>query len=237
MLVIPAIDIKDGRCVRLYQGDYDRATVYAEGPAEVARRWAAEGAEWLHVVDLDGAKAGAPVHFERIADLTRRAGVPVQVGGGIRTLETVERYLSAGVRRLALGTAAVKDLRLQVESCERWPDAVVVSVDARGGQVMVSGWLESTPIAVEALLPQLRHAGVRRLAYTDVLRDGTLTSPNCEAVQALLAQAAMPVLIAGGISALEHIAALKALGAEGVLIGRALYEGRFSLAEAIAHAR
>lgn len=237
MIVIPAIDIRDGRCVRLYQGDYAQEKIYADDPVAIARRWSTEGAAWLHVVDLDGAREGTPAHFDLIAELVQQVPTPVQVGGGIRSRETVERYLQCGVRRIILGTAAAKDIRVLKESCERWPESIVVSIDARDQTVLVSGWLESTALSVQTLVDQLLKAGVRRLAYTDISRDGTLTHPNYDAIRALLDRVTIPVLIAGGVSAPDQITALKGLGVEGVIVGRALYERRFTLAEAIEHAR
>jgi len=239
MDVIPAIDIRGGRCVRLVQGDYERETVFADDPAEAARRWRDAGAKRLHVVDLDGAREGRPVNWEAVTRIVAAVDVGVQLGGGLRDLGTVQRYLEGGVERVVLGTAAVKDQGLLTAALKRFPGQVTVGVDARDGVVVTEGWLEESGVAAADLVRRLAALGVPRIIYTDTLRDGTLTEPNFPALQALLAdvQASgdwMRVLYSGGVSSLRHIRQLAKTGVEGVIVGRALYTGDINLAEALA---
>lgn len=241
MEVIPAIDIRGGRCVRLAQGDYARETVYADDPAKVARRWQVAGAPRLHVVDLDGARQGRPVNEEAITRLLAAVRIPIQLGGGIRSIEAVERYLAAGVHRVVLGTAAVKDSDLLLEAVSRFPGRIVVGVDARNGLVLTHGWLESSGVAAGEFVRRLSEIGVPRIVYTDVSRDGMLAGPNFDAIAALLAEAnnlpfPVKVIASGGVSELEDIRRLAALGVEGAIIGKALYTGAVDLRQAIAAA-
>ena len=182
MEIIPAIDILGGRCVRLYQGDYARETVFSEDPVAMARRWEAEGAPRLHLIDLDGARAGEPVNAEVIERVVCGVNIPCQVGGGIRSLDTVLRYLEMGVQRIILGTAAVRAQTLVAEACYRYPGSIIVGVDARGGQAAISGWLERSEEKAEALMARLVELGVPRFIYTDIARDGTLKGPNFAAL-------------------------------------------------------
>ena len=239
MDVIPAIDIRGGRCVRLVQGDYARETVFAEDPAEAAKRWRDAGARRLHVVDLDGARQGRPLNWEAVTRIVAAVDAPVQMGGGLRDLGTVQRYLEGGVERVVLGTAAVKDQGLLTAALERFPGQVAVGVDARDGIVVTEGWLEASGVAAGELVRRLAALGVPRVIYTDTLRDGTLTEPNFPALQALLAdvQASgdwMRVLYSGGVSSLRHVRQLAKTGVEGVIVGRALYTGDIDLREALA---
>jgi phosphoribosylformimino-5-aminoimidazole carboxamide ribotide isomerase len=241
MDVIPAIDIRGGRCVRLIQGDYARETVFADDPAEAARRWRDAGARRLHVVDLDGARQGRPVNWEAVTRIVAATEAAVQLGGGLRDLGTVQRYLEAGVERVVLGTAAVKDPGLLTAALERFPGQVAVGVDARDGVVVTEGWLEASGVAAADLVRRLVALGVPRIIYTDTLRDGTLTEPNFPALQALLAdvQASgdwMRVLYSGGVSSLRHVRQLAKTGVEGVIVGRALYTGDIDLREALSAA-
>ena len=229
--VLPAIDIRGGRCVRLVQGDYERETVFDDDPTAPAQRWIEEGAEMLHVIDLDGAREGhaANAEFvERIAAL----GKPLQVGGGIRSLDTVRRYLGVGVARVIVGTAAVRDqefLRAAVELCGA---ALTVSVDAKGGRVALNGWTESSDLPAVALISQLEALGVKRFIYTDIASDGMLGGHDEAEFARVAGVARSPVIAAGGIAHPMQIRRLAANGAAGVVLGRAIYDGRLRLAEA-----
>lgn len=234
MEIIPAIDIRGGRCVRLYQGDYDRETVFADGPVEVARHWAGLGAPRLHVVDLDGAREGVPVNAAIIYNIIDSAGVPVQVGGGIRSLAVIEQYLEAGAQRVVVGTAAVNDEGLLAEACRIYPEQVVVALDARNGVVMTEGWRQTSRQRVTVLARRMAALGVPRVLYTDVTRDGTLTEPNFRAIQSLVRRLEIPIIASGGVASVAHLQRLAALGVEGAIVGRALYTGDLSLKEALA---
>lgn len=231
--ILPAIDIRGGRCVRLTQGDYDRETVFDQDPADAARRWIDQGARRLHVVDLDGAREGRAVNaeaVERIAAL----GVPVQVGGGVRELETVRRYRALGVSRIILGTAAIADAEFLRAALAEQADDLVVSVDARGGKAALAGWTESSGRDVVELAQHLEAAGVRRLIYTDIASDGMLGGHDEAAFARLATAVAIPVIAAGGIAEPMQIRRLREAGAAGVVLGRALYDGRLTLADALA---
>jgi phosphoribosylformimino-5-aminoimidazole carboxamide ribotide isomerase len=233
--VIPAIDLRGGRCVRLYQGDYARETVYSDDPAAMARQWAALGAPRLHVVDLDGARAGEPVNLDAIRAILAAVRVPVQVGGGVRTAATVARLLGLGVQRVVLGTAAVQDPDLTAAVCARYGDAVIIGVDARDGLVAVSGWTETASLKATDLIPRMEAAGARRFIYTDIGRDGTLAGPNLEQLREVAACCTSAKVVAsGGVARLEDIAAVRALGVEGVIVGKALYDGAVDLGAALA---
>ena len=234
MDVIPAIDLRGGRCVRLYQGDYTRETVYSDDPLEVAAKWIDAGASWLHVVDLDGAKRGEPVHADVIGAIVASVNVPVQVGGGIRDLVSVRRLLDLGVTRAMLGTVAVQDPELVSRVCiEFGSDAVMVSVDARDGFVSVSGWTSNSKLPASQLVETMREAGVQTFQYTDISRDGTLTEPNYSAIIEMVAQTDGHLIAAGGISELGQLLRLAELGASGAVVGTAIYTGDIDLAEAV----
>ncbi len=234
MEVIPAIDLKDGVCVRLYQGDFDRQTVFSPNPLEVAQRWRRAGAQRIHVVDLDGSRDGAPANLNVIASLADGVDVPLQVGGGIRSLDDAESLLQRGIQRVVLGTAAVEDPSLVEELCRRWgPQSVVVALDSRDGKVAVKGWQEDTPISAVDLAQRMARLGVLRFLYTDISRDGTMTQPNFVAVQAMVNDTGLAVLASGGVSSLDDIRQLTHTGAEGVVLGSALYRGAVDLAQAI----
>jgi len=233
MEIIPAIDIKEGYCVRLHQGDYLRETVFSDDPIAVAVRWARLGAPRLHIVDLDGAKEGSPQNLELIAEIVLAVDIPVQMGGGIRSLETIERVLGLGVDRVVLGTIAVRNPTLVAEACRRFGSSIVVSLDARNEYVAVRGWQERTGIPVAELLKQLAWLGVDRFIYTDIARDGTLTQPNFEAIREIQAISPRPIIAAGGISSLEHLRALAQIGVEGAIVGMALYTGAIDLRQAL----
>ena len=238
MEVIPSIDIKDGRCVRLYQGDYRKETVYSDDPMSVAATWQEQGGSRLHLVDLDGAAAGRLVNLDLIAKIIESLTIPVQVGGGIRSLGTAVELLTVGADRVVIGTAAVEDPSLVEKLCEEHGSgSVVVAVDARNGQVAIKGWTEQSAVSALDLARQMSELGVLRLLYTDISRDGTMTEPNFAANEALIRETGMAVLASGGVTVLEHIRRLAGTGAEGVIVGRALYEEAFTLPEAIAAAQ
>ena len=235
MEVIPAIDIKGGKCVRLYQGDYGRETVYSESPLDVASHWVENGATRLHVVDLDGARSGSPVNIELVGAIASSVKASVQCGGAIRTLEMARTVLSLGVSRVIIGSAAVEEGPGFVElACrELGPDAVMVGVDARDGYVVTRGWVHSTDVTVSDLVSRIEAAGVRCFVYTDVSRDGTLTEPNFDAIEDLMGQTSLKVLAAGGISSVDHLGRLARLGVEGAIVGKAVYTGDIDLRQAM----
>jgi phosphoribosylformimino-5-aminoimidazole carboxamide ribotide isomerase len=234
MEVIPSIDLKSGRCVRLYQGDYQQETVYSEDPLAVAIAWEEQGAPRLHLVDLDGAAEGTPANLAIISAIVSQLKIRVQVGGGIRNLATAETLLSAGVDRVVIGTAAVEQPALVQELCEKYgKQRVVVALDARNGQVAIKGWTENTSVSALQLAEDMTAIGVERLLYTDISRDGTLTEPNFSANATLAQNSAVKVQASGGIASLQHIERLTKIGVEAAILGRALYTGAIQLAEAI----
>jgi phosphoribosylformimino-5-aminoimidazole carboxamide ribotide isomerase len=240
VIVFPAIDILGGRAVRLAQGDYQRVTVYNEDPVAQAREFAEAGAEWVHVVDLDGARDGKPGNISVIERIVSEVGVPVQTGGGIRTLETMERLAQAGVSRMVLGTKLATDPAFVREAVARFGGAVVAGIDALDGMVAVEGWRQGTATPADELVSELRDLGIRHLVYTDISRDGMQTGVNVDAYEQIAETAGFPVIASGGISTLDDFAALAALGpdtVEGAITGRALYEGSFKLKHAIRAAR
>jgi phosphoribosylformimino-5-aminoimidazole carboxamide ribotide isomerase len=232
VIVYAAIDLRRGRAVRLRQGDFAREDVFADDPVAVAQRWAAEGAPWLHVVDLDGALAGAPRHLDVIGRICRAVAIPVQAGGGLRRLEDVEAVLAAGAARAVLGTGALAGPLVR-ESVRRFGDRIAVALDARRGAVAVRGWQAVTDVPVLEAARRVVAAGAPRLIYTDVARDGMLVGPDLEGLVALVRAVAVPVVLAGGVTTLDDIRAADAAGAEGVVVGRALYDGRLRLADVV----
>jgi phosphoribosylformimino-5-aminoimidazole carboxamide ribotide isomerase len=235
MIVYPAIDLMGGRAVRLRQGDPDRRTTVGDDPVALARRWVASGARWLHVVDLDAALAGAPRHLDLVADICRATGVPVQVGGGLRTPDHLRAAFDAGASRVVLGTAALDDDLLAAAVAE-FGDRLTASVDARDGRVAADGWRRIAPRTVLDHGRRLAAAGVRRLIYTDVARDGMLGGPDVTVLAELVRATGVAVIASGGIASADDLRAVAAAGAEGAIVGRALYEGRLTLAEALAAA-
>jgi len=231
--IIPSVDIRDGNCVRLYQGDYSQETVFSDDPVDVALKWQSMGAPRLHIIDLDGASQGVPGNMEIIRVLAKAILVPTQLGGGIRRMETIEQLLKAGIERVILGTAAVEDPLLVREACRRYPDSIIVSIDTRDGWVATRGWQSETRTTGVALAKTMAQLGVKRFIYTDIGRDGTLTEPNFSAIAELISETGLPVIASGGISSLIHIKMLKQLGAEGAIIGKALYTGDIKLKQAI----
>ena len=233
MEIIPAVDFRNGKCVRLYQGDFGKETVFSDDPVAMALRWESEGAGRLHLVDLDGAARGEPGNLDAIERIVSAVNIPVEVGGGIRTLETIEKLLSLGVGRAILGTVAVENPDLTSEACSVFGEQVVIGIDARDGWVATRGWLQRSETTAADLANEMAALGARRFIYTDISRDGTLTSPNFEAVAELLSQVNVPVIAAGGISSIGHLTRLMELGVEGAIVGRAIYTGDLKLPEAI----
>ncbi|HEY9673380.1 MAG TPA: 1-(5-phosphoribosyl)-5-[(5-phosphoribosylamino)methylideneamino]imidazole-4-carboxamide isomerase [Waterburya sp.] len=236
MDVIPAIDLLEGRCVRLYQGDYARSQVFNDNPVDVAKQWAEQGAARLHVVDLDGAKAGKPVNTKTIEAIVQAIPVPVQVGGGLRDRVGVAQLLDIGVQRVILGTAAVEDHPLVQSLCDEFPGQIVVGIDARDGLVATRGWLETSQVKATDLAQQMSKLGAAAIIYTDIHRDGTLSGPNLDALRELARSISIPVIASGGVSSVTDLLSLLALepaGVNGVIVGRALYTGNISLKEAL----
>lgn len=235
--VIPAIDVLDGRCVRLSQGRYDEATVYGEDPAAVAEEFARYPIARLHVVDLDGAKAGRPVNGETVRDIVARAaGVPVQLGGGVRSLEDVAEALDWGLDRVILGTVALRDPALVREASKRYPGRIVVGIDAKQGRVAVEGWLKTSETRAVELAPRFEEAGVAAIVYTDIARDGMLSGPNLDATAELADAVSIPVIVSGGVASeddLVRAAGLRDRGIAGAIVGRALYTGAVELGSAL----
>ena len=234
MEVIPAIDLKDGCCVRLFQGDFNQETVFSDDPLAMALSWQEQGAHRLHVVDLDGAIQGKPTHLDVISAIVRALDIPIQVGGGIRDIATADAWLEVGVDRVVIGTAAVRDPDMVVEVCKKHGrQRVVVSVDAKEGLVALHGWKESSNVTVLELANQMADIGVVRLLYTDIARDGALTGPDFEGNTLLAEESGLAVLASGGVASVQHIKELLPTGVEGVIVGRALYTGAVDLAEAV----
>lgn len=243
MEIIPAIDIRGGKCVRLDQGDYDRETVFADDPVEVARRWQTAGATRLHVVDLDGAREGRPRNEEVIRRVIKAVDISVQVGGGNRDVAVIGRYVEAGADRVAIGTAAIKDPTVLIHALGIFPgERIFVGVDARDGMVATEGWRETSSVRALDLIEQLAGFGVRRIFYTDITSDGMLRGPNFAVMNEVVEHAAglevpMAVIASGGVSSVEHIRRLKLIGVEGAIIGKALYTGDLDIHEALTAAR
>ncbi|OJX68071.1 1-(5-phosphoribosyl)-5-[(5-phosphoribosylamino)methylideneamino]imidazole-4-carboxamide isomerase [Magnetospirillum sp. 64-120] len=236
MILFPAIDLKDGACVRLKLGLMEEATVFNTDPGAQARAFAEAGAQWIHVVDLNGAFAGKPVNGHAVESILKAVKVPVQLGGGIRDTATIEMWLEKGVRRVILGTVALRDPGLVKDACKRFPGRVAVGIDAKGGKVAVEGWAETSDLTVLDLALKFEDAGVAAIIYTDIDRDGVLAGPNTEATAALARAISTPVIASGGVSSLEDLRALKAVassGIAGVISGRAIYDGRIDVAQAI----
>ena len=237
MEVIPAIDLRGGRCVRLRQGDFERETVFSDDPLAMAQQWQEQGGKRLHVVDLDGAATGEPAHLEIISTIVAALDIPVQVGGGIRSAVTARAWLETGVDRVVIGTAAVRDPGMVRDVCrKRGSERVVVSVDARDGMVALQGWTEASEVNALELARQMAALGAVRLLYTDIARDGMLTGPDLDTNAQLVRETGMAVLASGGVASVEDIRRLASTGVEGVVVGRALYTGAMSLPDAVAAA-
>ncbi len=234
MIIYPAIDIRDGKCVRLVEGDFDRETVFGADPVRTALRFQEDGADWIHMVDLDGARDGAPHNQDVILRVREALSIRMQVGGGIRTAETLASYLDAGIDRVVLGTAAYRDPDLVRSAAEGYPGTIAVGIDARDGKVAGEAWLEQTDHAATDLASSLKSLGVHDFIYTDIHRDGTLTGPNLDELGLMQQTLGSGLIASGGISSLADLQNVAAIGVDGVIVGRALYDGRFSLIDALA---
>ena len=234
MELIPAIDLKSGRCVRLFQGDFDQETVFSDDPLAMALQWQEQGGHRLHLVDLDGAIQGAPVHLKVISAIVRALDIPVQVGGGIRDLAASDAWLEVGVDRVVIGTAAVRDPEMVQAVCRKHgSDSVVVSVDAKGGVVALQGWKEASTKTVFELAEEMAQIGVVRILYTDIARDGALTGPDFATNARLVNETSLSIQASGGVASVEHIRELVPTGVEGVIVGRAIYTGAVNLSDAV----
>ncbi len=236
MIVFPAVDIKDGKCVRLRQGKADEVTLFSEDPVEMALHWENLGAKWLHIVDLDGAFEGRPKNLKIIETICKKINVPIQVGGGIRSIDTAKALIEVGVERIIVGTVAIENKNLLEELCDKFVGRVGVSLDVSNKKVKIKGWVEDSGLYVEDVLKDLEKAGVSFVVYTDILRDGMQTGVNLKAVEEVLNLISFPLIAAGGVKDLEDLKKLYPLsskGLEGVIVGRALYEGTFDFKEAI----
>ena len=240
MIIYPAIDIRGGRCVRLTEGRFDAETVFADDPAQMALKWAGLGAEFLHLVDLDGALAGEGKNVPVIERILKSVNIPVQLGGGIRNLATIEKLLDLGVTRLILGSAAVKNPELVQEACKKYPGHIAVGIDAKNGEVAIEGWGKGSGVAAAELAKKMASFGVETIIYTDISRDGMLSGVNVEATAALARACGVPIIASGGVASIEDIRRVKAVesdGVQGCIIGKAIYTGAVDLKEALALAK
>jgi phosphoribosylformimino-5-aminoimidazole carboxamide ribotide isomerase len=240
MLIIPAIDLKDGRCVRLFQGEMDKETIYFENPIDAAKHWISEGASFIHVVDLNGAMEGRPVHTKEVAAICRLSGLSVELGGGLRSIEAVEAAFNLGVARVVIGTAAYENAAFLRALCQKFPEKIVVGIDARQGKVAVKGWKQTTASNAIELAKRCEQDGAARLIYTDIARDGTQIGVNIDETLKIARAVRIPIIASGGVAALDQIRNLLPLekeGVEGVIVGRALYAGAFNLKDAMEAAR
>ncbi|MBF0274431.1 MAG: 1-(5-phosphoribosyl)-5-[(5-phosphoribosylamino)methylideneamino]imidazole-4-carboxamide isomerase [Nitrospinae bacterium] len=236
MIVIPAIDLKGGQCVRLRQGNYDDTTVFSDNPAEMAKKWADFGIPRLHLVDLDGASSGNPDNFKVIEKICRSVSVPVELGGGIRSIETIKKYLDIGVTYAILGTVAVKSPEIVKEACSIFPDKIIVGIDAKNGFVATNGWLETSETKVNELTKSYEKDGVAEIIYTDISRDGMMQGPNFEAIHETASQTSIPIIASGGFTTIDDvkkIITLEKSGVRGFILGRSIYEETINLKEAL----
>jgi phosphoribosylformimino-5-aminoimidazole carboxamide ribotide isomerase len=232
--ILPAIDLRGGRCVRLFQGDYARETVFSDDPVAMARRWVDDGARWLHIVDLDGAAGGSPANWEAVRTIRAAVDVPIELGGGIRAIETIEELLAMGVDRPILGTRAIEDPGFLAEAGERFGGRLALSIDVRDGIVATRGWKESTSRRAEDLAREAADRGIGTLIVTDIDQDGTNAGSDFAALRSVHAASGLPVIAAGGIASIEHIAKARAAGAAGAVVGRAIYDGTLDLRASLA---
>ncbi len=234
MILFPAIDLKDGKCVRLWRGDMSRATVFNDDPPAQAREFAAAGCDWLHVVDLDGAFAGKPMNAKAVDGILAAVSVPVQLGGGIRDLAMIESWLSRGISRVVLGTLALRAPQIVRDACKRFPEKIAIGIDAKAGRVAVEGWAEASEMTVLDLARKFEDSGAAAIIHTDIERDGTLSGPNIAATKDLAAKLSIPVIASGGVASIDDIKALRNAGKiAGVIVGRALYDGKVDLKVAL----
>ena len=234
MQIYPAIDLRDGKCVRLKQGDYAQETVFGADPAEMARRWGADGATWLHLVDLDGAKEGHPVNGDAIRAIVEASGVPCQLGGGLRSLEHIVEALSWGITRVIIGTKALQSPTWLDQMARRFPDSIVLGIDAKDGHVATQGWLEVSTVAALDLAKSCAKLRLAAIIYTDISRDGMMQGANVQAMAEMAAAVQLPVIASGGVTTLDDVRRLHQNGLAGCIIGRALYEGQLNLREVLA---
>lgn len=233
MIIYPAIDIKDGKCVRLAQGKFEKVTVYSDAPVNMALTWESLGAEYLHIVDLDGARTGTPQNISIISEMGVKLGIPIQLGGGIRTIEAIEMALSKGVNRVILGTSAVKDEQLVKKAIESFGTNIAIGIDAREGMVAIEGWVKTSKFSAMEFAKKMENLGVKTLIYTDISKDGMLKGPNLKALSNMVEHVDLEVIASGGISSIEDIKNLKEIGVPGLIIGKALYTEDIDLREAI----
>ena len=233
MRIYPAIDIKDGKCVRLYKGRFDDVTVYGDSPAEMAKKWEAQGGEYIHVVDLDGALKGHGVNADKIREICESVSVPVQTGGGIRTMEDIEAKLACGISRVIIGTKAVSDSEFVKRAADKYGGKIVIGIDAKDGMVAVEGWEKTSDFTAVEFAKKMVSLGIKTIVYTDIATDGTLSGPNVAAMREMAAAVNADIIASGGVGSLGDILSLKDTGVEGVIVGKALYTGRVDLAEAV----
>jgi phosphoribosylformimino-5-aminoimidazole carboxamide ribotide isomerase len=234
MIVIPAIDLIDGQCVRLFQGKREAVTIYSNDPGSMAKRWESFGAKLIHIVDLDGAFTGNQANIDAIRKIRQAVEIPLQVGGGIRSIENITRLFSLGIERVIIGTAAIEDTGFVKSSCSRYPGQVLIGIDAKDGMVAVKGWMEVTSLDARQIAGRLEDVGAAGIIYTDIARDGTLSGPNVEAIRRMVARVNMPVIAAGGVSSIKDIKNLMGIkNLWGVITGKAIYAGTLDLREAI----
>jgi phosphoribosylformimino-5-aminoimidazole carboxamide ribotide isomerase len=236
MLIIPAIDLRDGKVVRLLQGKFDREKVYSSDPVKVANHWARQGAKFIHIVDLDGASSGAPKNLAVLKKLLNQVGIPLEFGGGVRSIETISSLLRMGVQRVVLGTRAANDARFLKKAWKKFAEKIIVSIDANGAKVFTQGWSKASSKTIFDFAKELKNVGFKQLIYTDISRDGALVGPNILGIKELMRKTGLDVIASGGVAGLKDLIKLKSLqrkGLSGVIIGKALYEGKFTLAEAL----
>ncbi len=237
MRIYPAIDIIEGKCVRLVKGDYSQKTTYAENPIDVAKKWESCGCDFIHVVDLDGAKSGDMPNFELISNIAKSVSVPIEVGGGIRDMNCIDKYLNAGIERVILGTSALKNPKLVGEAVDKYGERIAVGIDAKDGMVAVSGWEDVSNVQALDFALQMEDAGVRYIIYTDIATDGMLMGPNTFAMEKMVQHVNINVIASGGVTSINDIEKLSEIGVEGAIIGKALYTDNIDLKEAILKGR
>lgn len=237
MRIYPAIDIKDGKCVRLLQGRFSDVTVYGDNPAETAKKWESEGGEFIHVVDLDGALKGHGVNADAIKEICKSVSVPVQTGGGIRTMEDIKAKFDCGIARVIIGTKAVSDSEFVKRAVDKYGDKIVIGIDAKDGMVAIEGWEKTSEFTAIEFAKKMTAIGVQTIVYTDIATDGTLAGPNIAAMSEMVKAVDADIIASGGIGSIEHIKSLIPTGVEGVIVGRALYTGNVDLGDAISAAR
>lgn len=233
MRIYPAIDIKNGQCVRLFKGRFDEVTVYGDSPADMAEKWEKLGGEFIHVVDLDGALKGHGVNAEKIKEICQRVSVPVQTGGGIRTMEDIESKLACGISRVIIGTKAVSDSDFIKNAVSKYGDKIVIGIDAKDGMVAVEGWEKTSDFTAVEFAKKMESLGVKTIVYTDIATDGTLAGPNVEAMREMASAVSCDIIASGGVGSLDDILSLKDTGVEGVIVGKALYTGKVNLQDAV----